>query len=162
MKQFVKGLPPVFDKNSNVLILGSFPSVKSRAEGFFYGNAQNRFWKILSARYGRNLNCIEDKKQLLCDTGIALWDIVDSCNIEGFQDSSISDVTPADLSEVLGNCNIKIIYCNGQTSYKLTQKYYGNLTVPTVCLPSTSPANVSFDVVKWNDALNYIDDLRKR
>lgn len=146
------GFEPVFDSNSEVLILGSFPSVKSRSNGFYYGNKQNRFWKLLSEIYGYDAETIEDKIRLCLKHHIALWDIVWSCRIKGSMDSDITDYTLVDLSQVLSKCNISKILCNGAKAYQLTLSAYGG-NIPVVKLPSTSPANVRFDKTKWIDNL---------
>ena len=147
-----KGFPPVFDKNSKVLILGSFPSVKSRAAEFYYGNKQNRFWKTLYEFLGESANTVEEKKALCLKRGVAIWDIVDSCEIKGSSDSDIKNYKLVDLNEVLDNSDIKKILCNGTKAYELTMSVY-NGGVETVKMPSTSPANVRFDKGVWLDEL---------
>ena len=152
---------PVFNSNSKILILGSFPSIKSRADGFFYGNPQNRFWKIISKITNNQLptNIIE-KKNLLLNNHIALWDVIKFCDIESSKDSSIRNVTPNDLSVILNSSNIHIIYTNGNMAYNLYIKYLKNIyNINIQKLPSTSPANASVHFEKlfeiWNDALKY-------
>ncbi len=142
------GFAPVFDKNSNILILGSFPSVKSREQAFYYGNKQNRFWHMLSEFYGCTVTTVDDKKRLCLDNKIALWDIVASCTIKGSMDSDIANYTLVNLSQVLDECNITKILCNGAKAYELTKSAY-NGDIPVVKLPSTSPANVRFDKTVW-------------
>lgn len=142
------GFEPVYDSNSTVLILGSFPSVKSRQVEFYYGNKQNRFWHMLSELYGEPLNTVDDKKRFCHSHGIALWDIVASCEIDGSMDADIKNYTLVDLSQVLNQCKICKILCNGATAYKLTQSAY-NGEIPVYKLPSTSPANVRFDKQEW-------------
>ncbi len=148
-----QGFDPIFDENSRVLILGSFPSVKSREQCFYYGNPRNRFWTILSEAFGEVLpKTIEDKKSLCLRHGVALWDIVTSCDIEGSMDADIRNYRTADLSGVLENSQIEKILCNGKTAYHITLSvYHGDKKV--VCLPSTSPANVRFDKSLWIDEL---------
>ena len=148
MEKF-NGFPPLFDTNSKVLVLGSFPSVKSRAEGFYYGNKQNRFWKTLCQAFGVPLVVtMEEKKQLCLNNGIALWDIVDSCQIKGSMDADIANYRLVDLSVVLDAAKITKILCNGQKAYELTTAAYkGDL--PVYKMPSTSPANVRFDPSVW-------------
>lgn len=143
------GFAPVFDGDSRVLILGSFPSVKSRQAEFYYGNKQNRFWKMLSeAFFESEPLTVEDKIQLCLKHNVALWDIVSSCNIIGSMDVDIKDYELVDLQQVLSSGKIEKILCNGATSYKLTKiAYNGNL--PVFKLPSTSPANVRFDKDVW-------------
>ena len=112
----VHPIAPVFDKNSKVLILGSFPSVRSREEGFFYGHPQNRFWKVTSRIFGEELPVtIEEKKAFLIRNHIALWDVIGSCEIDGSSDSSIRDVTVNDLSVILDVADIRAIFLNGRT-----------------------------------------------
>lgn len=150
------GFAPVFDSNSTILILGSFPSVKSREQAFYYGNKQNRFWNILCDFYGYCVDTIEDKISLCLNNRIALWDIVESCQIVGSMDSDITNYTLVDLSQVLGKCNITKILCNGQKAYELTKSAYRG-DIPVIKLPSTSPANVRFDKKAWFDNLPQIN-----
>ena len=146
------GFDPVFDGNSRVLILGSFPSVKSREQAFYYGNKQNRFWRILSEFYGGAVETVEDKTALCLTNGVGLWDIVTSCNIVGSLDSDIKDYALADLSAVLNGCDIVKILCNGAKAYQLTKRAYDG-KIPVVKLPSTSSANIRFDKTVWFDNL---------
>lgn len=155
-------IPPIYDKNSKILVLGSFPSVKSRESQFFYHHPQNRFWKVLSSVIGVDTpTSIEEKKKFLLDNNIALWDVIDSCDIEGSSDSSIKNVVTNDLDKIIENCNIKQIFCNGGKSYELYRKYCEKDTnLKAIKLPSTSPANARFSLEKliaeWNIILNYI------
>lgn len=142
------GFPPLFDRKSKILILGSFPSIKSREAAFYYGNKQNRFWKTLSEYYGTDVQTVEDKKKLCLSNGVALWDIVESCRIVGSMDSDIRDYTLVDLSQVLERSRIVKILCNGAKAYELTKSCYSG-GVPVIRLPSTSPANVSFNKQIW-------------
>lgn len=146
------GFEPVFDNDSRILILGSFPSVKSREQAFYYGNKQNRFWRVLSEFYGCKAETIEEKINLCLGNRVALWDIVASCQIVGSLDTDIKNYTLVDLSQVLGKCNVTKILCNGQKAYRLTKSaYHGD--IPVVKMPSTSPANVRFDKTVWFDNL---------
>lgn len=150
--QVFYGFPPVYNSDSKILILGSFPSVKSREVSFYYGNKQNRFWKTLSEFYGGSIETVEDKKRLCIANGIALWDIVESCRIQGSMDADIRDYKLVDLSQILSKCGIVKILCNGQKAYQLTKScYYGD--VPVIKMPSTSPANVSFNKGIWFENL---------
>ena len=155
-------IPPIFDKNSKILVLGSFLSVKSRESQFFYHHPQNRFLKVLSSVIGVDTpTSIEEKKKFLLDNNIALWDVIDSCDIEGSSDSSIKNVVANDLDKIIENCNIKQIFCNGGKSYELYRKYCEKDTnLKAIKLPSTSPANARFSLEKliaeWNIILNYI------
>ena len=146
------GFDPVFDSNSEILILGSFPSVKSREQAFYYGNKQNRFWKILSEFYGIEVETVADKINLCLNNRIALWDIVASCKIKGSMDTDITNYTLVNLSQVLDKCGITKILCNGAKAYQLTRSAY-NGDIPIVKMPSTSPANVRFDKTVWFDNL---------
>ncbi len=142
--------PPLYDKNSKVLILGSFPSVKSREQMFFYGHPQNRFWKVIAAVMGGNTPAtIEDKKNFLYSNKIALWDVIASCEITGSSDSSIKNVIVNDLTEILKTADIKQIFVNGKTAEKYYNKYIRHtIGKDAICLPSTSPANAGFSVEK--------------
>lgn len=137
---------PLYDENSRVLILGSFPSVKSREQNFFYGHPQNRFWKVVSAVFEQPLpQTIEEKKHLILSNGLALWDSIASCEITGSSDSSIRNAQANDIRIILDSCNIERIYCNGRKSHELYRKYIESQTGrEAVCLPSTSPANAQW------------------
>lgn len=141
-------IPPLYDNNSKILILGSFPSVKSREEMFFYGHPQNRFWRVICAVFNRPLpQNIQQKRELLLSCGIAVWDVIASCEITGSADSSIKNVVPNDISEILMTADIKHIYTNGKTAYNLYEKYILKETGRSaLCLPSTSPANASWSL----------------
>ncbi|MCR5272130.1 MAG: DNA-deoxyinosine glycosylase [Lachnospiraceae bacterium] len=144
----VHPIPPLYDKDSNILILGSFPSVKSREEKFFYGHPQNRFWKVLATLFGEETpKCIPEKEEFLHRNHVALWDTIHSCDIEGSADSTIKNVVPNDLRVITENANIKRIFVNGNTSEKYYKKYIEpDLKIKAVCLPSTSPANAVWSV----------------
>ena len=154
----VHPIPPVFDAHSEVLILGSFPSVKSRESGFFYGHPQNRFWKVTSGVFGEETPAtIEEKKAFLLRNHIAVWDVIGSCEIEGSSDATIRDVTVNDLDIILKKADIKSIYVNGKKAYQMYQRY----TQPVigreaVCLPSTSPANAAWNIDKLIEAWRVI------
>lgn len=150
MDRVIHEIEPVYDKNSKVLILGSFPSVKSRENKFFYGHPQNRFWKTLSAVTNNEVPVtIEEKRVLLLSIGIAVWDVIKSCDIEGSSDSSIKNVVPNDLNRILNEADIKRIYCNGGKSYSLYVKYCEKVTGrKAIKLPSTSPANAACSLDK--------------
>lgn len=148
---------PVFDERSRILILGSLPSVKSREEGFYYGHPRNRFWKVLAQITGEKLpREIEEKKAMLLKHGIAIWDVIASCDIIGSSDSSIKNVEPVDIERVMGNSRIERIYANGRTAGKLYRKYLQPITgMPAMELPSTSPANAAWNlerlVEEWSE-----------
>ncbi len=151
-------IEPVFDADSEILILGSFPSVKSREANFFYGHPRNRFWKVISAVMGEECPITTDeKKAFLLRNKIAVWDVIKSCDISGSSDSSIKNVTPNDLSKILVKSNVKSIFTNGNTAYTLFKRY--NPDKNAVKLPSTSPANAAFSlenlIVKWSILKNF-------
>ena len=138
-------IPPVYDSSSSILILGSFPSVKSRECGFFYGHKQNRFWRVIAGIYGiKAPETIESKKKMLLDHNIALWDVIKSCEISGSADSSIKNVVPNDICSIIEESKITKIFTNGKKADTLYKKYLEDKTgIKAVCLPSTSPANAS-------------------
>ena len=145
---------PVFDENSKVLILGTFPSVKSRENQFYYGHPQNRFWKVIAGLTESEVpQTIEEKKKLLLEHGIAIWDVIESCDIIGSSDSSIKNVVPADIERVVANSKIQNIYANGGTAKKLYEKYSQKKTGREIIgLPSTSPANASWTTERLKEA----------
>lgn len=147
-QNFVHPVPPLYNENSRTLILGSFPSVKSREVQFFYGHPQNRFWKLLAKLFDEETpRNIEQKKELILRHNLALWDVIHSCTITGSSDSSIKDVVPNDISIILQNSKIDRIFANGATSFKLYNKYILPKTgIEAVKLPSTSPANAIFSL----------------
>ena len=153
---------PVFDKNAKILILGSFPSVKSREQQFYYGHPKNRFWNLLALLLKDSCpGTIAEKKDFLHRHGIAVWDVIESCDIIGSSDSSIKNVVPADINSILKNTNIKSIFANGTKAYDLYQKYTFPFTqFPITKLLSTSPANAAFSIEKlqdnWNVILQYL------
>lgn len=145
-------IAPVYDMNSKILILGSFPSVKSREQMFFYGHKQNRFWKVLAALLECPLpQTVEQKRQMLLAHGIAVWDVIASCEISGSSDATIRNVIPNNLAPILETARIRGIFLNGGKAYELFEKYQGggSLTISStkiVKLPSTSPANAAFSL----------------
>ena len=145
---------PIFDENSEILILGTFPSVKSREQMFFYGHPQNRFWKVIAALYCEPVpEGISEKKKLLLKHHIAVWDVIAECDIAGSSDSSIKNVVPAELSVILDHAPIKAIYANGAKAYDLYQKYTYPVTGRDIRkLPSTSPANAAFQMERLREA----------
>lgn len=146
--------PPLYDSNSRILILGSFPSVKSREENFFYGHPQNRFWKVTSEVFKQPLpRTIEEKKDFLHSNGIALWDVIASCDIDKSSDGSIRNVIANDIRPIIDNAPIEKIFVNGKTA----QKYYDKYTRPVIgieaaVLPSTSPANAAWTLDRLTEA----------
>ncbi len=143
-------IEPVFDENSRILILGSFPSVKSREEMFFYGHPKNRFWKVLSEVFGASEPAsIEEKRQFLLDNRIAVWDVIASCDIVGSSDSSIKNAVANDPDRILSRADIRQIFVNGKTAEKYYNKYIKEkIGREAICLPSTSPANAAWSIEK--------------
>lgn len=158
-KEHAEGFGPVYDAESKVLILGSFPSVKSRAVGFYYGNRQNRFWHTMSAFFHEEgLPCqgTEEKIAFLHRHHVALWDVVESCDIVGSSDLSIENEKVADIPSVLRESRVGAIFCNGAKSYELLGRRFPELLPMAKLLPSTSPANPRFSRERWFEALSLI------
>jgi hypoxanthine-DNA glycosylase len=151
---------PLFGPDSRVLILGSFPSVKSREQNFFYGHPQNRFWKVVAALYGQEVPAtIPEKKELILSHGLALWDSIASCVITGSSDATIREVRPNDLRIILDSAPIERIYCNGRKSHEMYEKYIlPVLGREAACLPSTSPANAAWSLEKLIAAWSVIKE----
>ena len=151
--------PPLYDEKARVLILGSFPSVRSREQLFFYGHPQNRFWKVLSAVLGcETPGSIPEKRVMLLSHGIALWDSVARCEIEGSSDASITGVVPNDLTPIFEAADIRRVFCNGRKSHEIYRRCQEPLCGRSaVCLPSTSPANAAWSlerlIAAWREAL---------
>lgn len=139
---------PVYDRNSEILILGTLPSVKSREQHFYYGHKQNRFWKVIAALYGEAVPVtIEEKKKFLLRHHIALFDVIAECDIAGSSDSTIRNVVPTDLSAILKQAPVRKIFANGNKAYDLYMKYSYEKTGMEACrLPSTSPANAAYQM----------------
>lgn len=140
----------LYNENSKVLILGSFPSVKSREVSFFYGHPRNRFWKVIPALFGEEEPLtIEKKKELILRRNLALWDSIHSCEITGSSDSSVKNVVPNDISKIIGNSKVSKVFCNGALSHKMYMKYiFPDTKIEAVKLPSTSPANAAYSLDK--------------
>lgn len=156
------GFGPVYDKESRILILGSFPSVKSREQAFYYGHPQNRFWKVLAALTDTEVSqTIEEKKGWLHLHHVAVYDVIEACDIEGSSDSSIRNVTPADIHTIIAESNISHIFTNGKLAGKLYRRYQAKTCdLPMTELPSTSPANAAYSLDKliaaWQDIKVYL------
>ena len=151
-------IPPLYREDSEILILGSFPSVKSRESAFFYGHPQNRFWRVLSIIYQDIFpENVPERRDFLLRHHIAAWDVIHSCEITGSSDSSIRNVTPNDLTQILSTTKIRQIYVNGRTAEKMYKKYTEPVTgIPAVCLPSTSPANAAWSLDRLVEAWSVI------
>lgn len=161
----VHAIEPVFNSDSRLLILGSFPSVQSRKTGFFYSHPKNRFWKVLAAIINSKVPItIEEKKAFLLERHIALWDVIASCVIMGSRDSSIRKIVPNEITRILQVAPIRCIGCNGSISYQLYKKYIYPLTKrEAVKLPSSSPANTAWNLEKlkneWKVCWSFIENV---
>ena len=170
-QKIIHQIPPVWDSESQVLILGTMPSPKSREAGFFYMHPQNRFWKVLPAVFGEALCCpnnspdreaaILERRDFLLRHHIALWDLLASCQISGAADSSIKNARPNDFDEILGHSKIKRLFCTGKTAWSLwektcAEKYEEPYQLTVECLPSTSPANAACSLEKLIEAYKVI------
>ena len=150
MQHVIHEFPPIYDKHSKILILGTFPSVKSRENQFYYGHPQNRFWKVLAQVTNSEVPLtVAEKKELLLSNQIAIWDVIKSCDIKGSSDSSIQNVIPNDLEVILKHCEIRQIYANGKKAKSLYEKYTRpEIEREIIGLPSTSPANAAFSLAR--------------
>ena len=150
--------PPLFAPDSRVLILGSFPSPKSREQAFFYGHPHNRFWPVLAAVFEEPVpQTVEQKRALALKHHIALWDTLASCEIRGASDTSIRNPVPNDLPWLIAQTQVHTIFCTGTTSHK----YYKKLCQPAtgmeaIVLPSTSPANAAWSKERLIEAYQII------
>ncbi len=164
MQRQLHPIGPLCDADSRVLILGSFPSVASRKERFFYAHPQNRFWRVISAVLGCPVPVtVQEKSDMLRAHRLALWDVIESCDIEGSSDASIRNVIPNDLGRILGSAPVKTVFTNGGTAHRLYKQYCLPQTqLQDICLPSTSPANARFSlpmlVQSWLDVANALND----
>ena len=153
MSDRIRAFEPFFGQDARLLILGSFPSVKSRKVEFYYGNRQNRFWRVIASFFGEAVpETVEEKKSLLLRRKIALWDVVTECNIRGSEDASIRNFETADVPALCASLPIELVLLNGKTAANI---YFSRCAapVPALPLPSTSPANTRFDESVWKDAL---------
>ena len=155
------GLPPLYGARAKALILGSFPSPKSREQGFFYGHPQNRFWPMLAAVTGEPVPDwadLEAKKRIILRHGLAVWDTIGACDIRGASDASIRNAVPNDVAALIRQLGVQAVFCNGAASGRIYAKYAEPLThLPAVVLPSTSPANAAWSPARlqavWGAAL---------
>ena len=152
--------PPEYDENSEILILGSFPSVRSRETNFYYGHPKNRFWPLIADIFGEDMpSSVEEKKALLQRNRIALWDVIARCEIIGSSDSSIRNVEPNDINLILNSSKVGSIYTNGRKAYDLYNRYCLEKTErEAILLPSTSPANAAFTYEKLREAWAAVRD----
>ena len=159
MAVIVHPFPPLYDTESRILILGSFPSVKSREQAFFYGHPQNRFWKLIAALTDSPVpQTIDEKRALILSNHLALYDTIYSCEIVGSSDASIKNAVPTDLSPILAGSKVTTICCNGTKSWDLYMKdQFPRTGIPALKLPSTSPANAAFTlprlITAWQEVL---------
>ena len=155
------GFEPVFDVRSRVLVLGSFPSVLSRENRFYYGNPRNRFWRVIADVLGEREPAVEDiaaKRQLLLRHGVALWDVIESCDVRGSSDASIRNVVPVDVARITAQAPIRAVLCNGGTAARLYHRWLEPVTgLSAEVLPSTSPANAAWSAERlaerWREVL---------
>ncbi len=154
MPEILHPFLPIWNANARVLILGSFPSVMSRANGFYYGNPRNRFWQVLEAIYGQPVpDSREGKTDYLLSHRLALWDVLAACEIDGSSDADIKKAVSNDLSQILDGANIARILANGRLTEKLFRRWYrGALEEKLFVLPSTSPANAAWSFDRLTDA----------
>lgn len=153
-EHIVHSFESVYDKDSEILILGTLPSVKSRENNFYYGHKQNRFWKVLATLLKEPVpETIEEKKAMLLAHRIALWDVIQSCDIKGSSDSSIKNVQPTDIGMILEKTNVTQIYANGNKAGQLYKRYQFPVTgIEATVLPSTSPANAAWSLARLCEA----------
>ena len=160
-KHLTHTFDPIYNNDSKILILGSFPSVKSREIDFYYGHPQNRYWKVLASVLGVEIpQTPEEKTRMLLDNNIAIWDVIHSCSIVGSSDSSIKDVVVNDFSKIIENSNVKAIYVNGGKAYDLYHEYAEKSTgIKAIKLPSTSPANAAWSLDRLIQSWKQIKDV---
>ncbi len=142
-------LKPIYNQNSKILILGSFPSVISRDNNFYYANKSNRFWLIFENLFNVELNTNYDKEKFLLNNNIALWDVIESCEINNSSDSSIKNVKVNNIQNIINKSNIKYIFVTGKTALKYYNKYLLNDSdITPIYLPSPSSANARYSLNK--------------
>lgn len=149
---------PFYDEDSEILILGSFPSAKSREAAFYYAHPQNRFWRVLASCFDDDTPVtIDEKRRFLSRHRIALWDVIDSCEISGSSDASIRDVVPTDIEWLCRETSIRRVVLNGRTAERYFHKFHSDFQLPTASAPSTSPANAAWSAEKlagaWREAI---------
>lgn len=159
--------PPIWDDHACVLILGSFPSVASRATHFYYGHNQNRFWKLMQQFWGDSLTTIDEKIACLNRHRIALWDVIFQCEVTGSSDQSIRNVVPNPIIERLNHSKIQAVFANGTTAYRMLMHYFGKeIHLPVYSMPSTSSANAAYSLQRlaeqWQKILWYTSDAERK
>ena len=158
LQTVVHTIPPLYDSHSRVLLLGSIPSPKSRAVGFFYGHPQNRFWRVLAAVLGESVpQTIEEKRAMCLKHHVALWDTIARCDIAGASDTSIRNAVPNDIGKLVRESEITRIFATGGKSAELYRKLIEpQLHIPIMQLPSTSPANAAWSLERLIEAYRVI------
>lgn len=151
-------LKPIYNSKSKVLFLGSIPSITSRNNNFYYAHKQNRFWKIMSILFKEELNSNEQKKEFLLKNNIALYDIIDECEINKSSDSSIKNIKINNIENIINKSKIKYVFCDGKLTYNLFKKYYDYLNIEYFYLPSTSSANANYSLEKLLDIYKIIKE----
>lgn len=146
--KLINPLKPIYNKNSKILVLGSFPSIISREENFYYANKQNRFWKIFEIIFNIELNSLNAKLNFLLKNKIALWDVIYSCEINNSEDSSIKNVFPNNINKIIRNSKIKHIFVTGKTALRYYNKFFKDNNINVTYLPSPSSANASYSLCK--------------
>lgn len=136
--------PPIIDENTQILFLGSFPSIASFEHSFYYAHSRNTFWPILEETFNVKLNSNVEKKEFCLKRGIGLWDVIESCERNNSSDTNLKNILPNDFKKLLTNYpNIRVIAFTGKKAFDLFQKYFKDLPIEKVLLPSTSPAYAS-------------------
>ncbi len=154
MNRIAHPFPPVVNETCHTLILGSFPSVKSRENAFYYGHPQNRFWRMMASVFGEEVpREIPEKEALLLRHGIALWDVIASCEILGSSDASVKNAVPVEISRIMDVAPIERVICNGALAARLYRRYLQPQTgIVAQTAPSTSPANAAWSLTRLTDA----------
>ena len=160
-EQVIHPFPKIFNQESRILILGSFPSPKSREQGFYYGHPKNRFWKVLAVVLEEDIpKTREEKERLILKNHLALWDVIKSCEIKGASDNSITNVVVNPLTEITNNSKVQYIFTVVKTADKLYRKYcQEQIKIPSICLPSTSPANCAVSFKKLVENYQKVSEL---
>lgn len=158
LQTVVHTIPPLYDRHSRVLLLGSIPSPKSREVGFFYGHPQNRFWRVLAAVLDEEMPQTIDEKRAMClKHHVALWDTIARCDIVGASDTSIRNAVPNDIGKLVRESEITRIFATGGKSAELYRKLIEpQLHIPITQLPSTSPANAAWSLERLIEAYRVI------
>ena len=155
--------PPVYNEDSRVLILGTIPSPKSRESGFYYMHPQNRFWRMLCAVLDEDIpSDIDGRKRICISHGVALWDVLESCEINGASDSSIKNAVPNDLNRIFEAADIRAVFTTGKKAHALYSRYFAEDAHTEICLPSTSPANRTISEAEMLEQYRQIAEYLKK